>query len=128
MNLLAILLPSILPIVGDGFRSLISKITGIGGAEPRTVDESIRLMESQTKRIQAMSTLDNPGGEVSRWVANYRGLHRYALGDAIFLATIIYIFFIPAPKTEIADFLLNLSASVFSFFFGDKVYFHLKNK
>ena len=127
MNFLALILPALVPVFSDGVRSLIAKLTGIGGAEPKTVDESIRLTDSQTKRLQALSSLDNPGGEVSKWVANFRAMHRYVLADMILVATFIYIF-LPTKDLTIANFLLNLSASVFGFFFGDRVYLHLKER
>jgi len=127
MSFLALILPALIPVFSDGVRSLIAKITGIGGAEPKTVDESIRMNDSQTKRLQALAALDNPAGEVSKWVANFRAMHRYVLADMILIVTFIYIF-IPTKDLTIANFLLNLSASVFGFFFGDRVYLHLKER
>jgi len=127
MSFLALILPALIPVFTDGIRSLISKITGIGGAEPKTVDEAIRLSDSGTKRLQALSSLDNPGGEVSRWVANFRAMHRYVCADLILIITFVYIF-LPTKNMDIANFLLNLSASVFSFLFGDRVYLHLKER
>jgi len=127
MNFLALLLPALLPVFSDGVRSLIAKITGIGGAEPKTVDDAIRLTDSQTRRLTALASLDNPAGEISKWVANFRAMHRYVLADLILVGTFVYIF-LPSPKMEVANFLLNLSASVFSFFFGDRVYLHLKER
>jgi len=127
MNFLALLLPALLPVFADGVRSLIAKITGIGGAEPKTVDDAIRLTDSQTRRLTALASLDNPAGEVSKWVANFRAMHRYVLADLILVGTFVYIF-LPSRDMSIANFLLNLSASVFSFFFGDRVYLHLKER
>ena len=127
MSFLALILPALVPVFTDGVRSVIAKITGIGGAEPKTVDDAIRLTDSQTKRLQALASLDNPAGEVSRWVANFRAMHRYVLADMILVVTFIYIF-IPSKDLTIANFLLNLSASVFGFFFGDRVYLHLKER
>lgn len=127
MGILALILPALVPVFTDGVRSVIAKITGIGGGEPKTVDEAIRLTDSQTKRLQALSSLDNPGGEVSKWVANFRAMHRYVLADMILVVTFVYIF-LPTKDLTIANFLLNLSASVFGFFFGDRVYLHLKER
>ena len=127
LSLLSLIIPALVPVFTDGIRSLVSKITGIGGGEPKTVDEAIRLTDSQTKRLQALSSLDNPGGEVSKWVANFRAMHRYVLADMILIATFVYIF-LPTKNMDIANFLLNLSASVFGFFFGDRVYLHLKER
>jgi len=127
MSFLALILPALIPVFTDGVRSVIAKITGIGGGEPKTVDEAIRLTDSQTNRLKALASLDNPAGEVSRWVANFRAMHRYVLADMILVATFIYVF-LPTKNMEIANFLLNLSASVFGFFFGDRVYLHLKER
>ncbi len=127
MSWLTVILPALIPVFTDGVRSIIARLTGIGGAEPKTVDESIRMNDSQTRRLQALAALDNPAGEVSKWVANFRSLHRYVLADLILVSTFVYIF-LPNRNMEIANFLLNLSASVFSFFFGDRVYLHLKER
>ena len=127
MGILALILPALVPVFTDGIRSVIAKITGIGGGEPKTVDEAIRLTDSKTNRLKALATLDNPAGEVSRWVANFRAMHRYVLADMILIATFIYVF-LPTKNMDIANFLLNLSASVFGFFFGDRVYLHLKER
>jgi hypothetical protein len=127
VSVLSVILPSLVPVFTDGIRSLIARVTGIGGAEPKTIDERIKLTDSETKRLVALSSLDNPGGEISRWVANFRALHRYVLADLILLFTFAYVL-IPGINIEIANFLLNLSASVFGFFFGDRVYLHLRGK
>jgi hypothetical protein len=125
-TLASLLLPALIPAAVDGARSIIAKITGIGGGEPKTVAEAIDMMKAQTERMKALADLDNPGGEVSKWVANFRGMHRYVYADAILVGTFLYLFVIPNQDKDILNFLLNLSASVFSFFFGDRVYLHLK--
>lgn len=126
-TLISLILPSLIPAAVDGVRSIISRITGIGGGEPKTVDEAINMMKAQTERMKALADLDNPGGEVSKWVANFRGMHRYIFADFILIGTFCYLFFVPAQNMDVLNYLLNLSASVFSFFFGDRVYLHLKS-
>lgn len=125
MNILALLLPALLPAGIDIIKSVVSRITGIGQAEPRSTEERISLMQAENDRLRVIADLDRPSGEISKFTANFRALHRYLLGDLILVSTLIYIL-TPKPDPQTADFLLNLSASVFSFFFGDRVYLAIR--
>ncbi len=124
---------ALMPVLADGLRAIFAKLTGIGGAEPKNIDEAIKLMQAQTERLRALAELDNPYGEVSKWVANLRGAFRYILGALILMFSAIYVIIVPliapqAYKVDIANYLLALTSIVFGFFFGDRVYLHLRNK
>ena len=129
--LLALLLPAFLPVVADGLRGLFSWFTGGTGAKPQNVEEAIKLMEAEAKKLAALAELDRPAGDISRWVADLRASFRYLAAGIIILATVLAIFAqgagLPIDMT-VLDALLQLSGSVFSFIFGDRLYFHLKQK
>ena len=129
--LLALLLPAFLPVVADGLRGLFSWFTGGTGAKPQNVEEAIKLMEAEAKKLAALAELDRPAGDISRWVADLRASFRYLAAGIIILATVLAIFAqgagLPIDIT-VLDALLQLSGSVFSFIFGDRLYFHLKQK
>jgi len=125
MNLLNVILPALLPVVIDTIKTVLARITNIPKYEPKDINEKIALMKAETERLSTVAKLDEPTGEVSKWVADLRASNRYILGNLIIFITFVYIM-MPEPNIEIVNFLLNLSASVFSFFFGDRVYMHLK--
>ena len=129
--LLALLLPAFLPVVADGLRGIFSWFTGGRGAQPQNVEEAIKLMEAEAKKLSALADLDRPSGTISQWVADLRASFRYLAAGIIIVATILAVFAqgagLPIDPT-LLDALLQLSGSVFSFIFGDRLYFHLKQK
>ena len=129
--LLALLLPAFLPVVADGLRGIFSWFTGGSGAKPQNVEEAIKLMEAEAKKLSALADLDRPSGTISQWVADLRASFRYLAAGIIIVATILAVFAqgagLPIDPT-LLDALLQLSGSVFSFIFGDRLYFHLKQK
>ena len=84
-------------------------------------------MTAENERLKMLAELDKPSGELSPFVANFRAMHRYLMGDIIILATVVYII-LPDMDADVANYLLNLTASVFSFFFGDRVYIAVKKR
>lgn len=135
--ILPMLLPALLPAVADGIRGIIAKFTGSAGAAPQSVAEAIQLMNAETERLKALAALDAPGGVPSLWVVNLRASCRYILGLAIIGVTLLVTMgYVTAPsadaaklaaQTALVDALLQLSGSVFFYFFGDRVYLKLKN-
>jgi hypothetical protein len=137
MNLIAILLPALMPGLLDGVKGLFQRL--FGGTKPVTVAEQVTLMAAENERLKALSELDRPYGEVSRWVADLRASFRYLASALILVSTFVtvllffYVSVIHSGSQSIpvlagvVDFLLQLSASVFSFLFGDRIYTNLKS-
>ena len=126
-SLLATVLPAFLPVAIDGAKGLLSKVTGIGMAEPRSVKDFIELERLKIDKLRALAELDRPAGEVSRWVANFRASFRYFAVAGIVLASLIYAFVPEAWQTETAaSYLYQLGASATFFIIGDRVYLGLK--
>lgn len=123
VNLLALVLPALIPAVSDGFKGLFQKL--FGGTRPITVDDQIKLMQAETEKMKALAELDKPTGEISRWVADLRASFRYVAAGVIIISTVISIFVPQTPK-EFTEIMIQLSASIFSFMFGDRVYLNLK--
>lgn len=123
MNLLSLLIPAILPALADGLKGLFQRL--FGGTKPVTVDDQIKLMQAEVEKLKALAELDKPSSEVSRWVADLRGAFRYLAAGAIILTTVITLF-VPGVNPDFINLMLQLTASVFSFMFGDRVYLHLK--
>lgn len=125
--ILSLLLPAVVPAGIDFLKSIVYKITGISGAEPKTVDDAIRMKQAEVEKLRALAELDKPWGEVSRWVADLRASWRYICASIIILVSMFSVIAFP-DRVDVNEILLNLAGSVFSFMFGDRVYFHLKSK
>ena len=126
-TLLTVLLPSLIPVLADGFRGLFAKITGIAGAQPQNVNEAIALMEAQTKRLQALAELDRLAPNVSPWVANLRGAFRYIAVGSIEFAAIVAVY-TPGLEPAALSVLLELAGASMSFIIGERMYLGLKAK
>ncbi len=125
MNIIGILLPALLPAFSDGLKGLFQRL--FGGTKPITVDDQVKLMQAETEKLRVIADLDRQQTEVSRWVADLRGSFRYIAAGLIIVSTIITLF-TPGVNSQFVEIMLQLTASVFSFMFGDRVYIHLKQK
>lgn len=139
--LLTLLLPAIAPAAMDILKNVGTGVTQklFGGTKPVSVAEQIQLMQAETERLKAVAELDKPSENISPWVANLRGSFRYIAAAAIiiftFILTLIFVFMTYSdPKNTNIEYIIpfvdmfaQLSASVFSFMFGDRVYIGLKN-
>ena len=145
--LLSLVLPALVPagidIAKEGFKGLWQKL--FGGTKPVTVDDQVKLMNAQNdarridiERLNAIAKLDQPSQNISRWVADLRASFRYIAAGIIILGTVVLAcmyFYMVSDKPEYQKTLFpvlmlfaELSGSVFSFMFGDRVYFHLKRE
>lgn len=116
--ILETILASLVPVGIEGIKQLIVKFTG--GVKPTTVDEQIKLDESDVKKLQALSALDNPYGTPSQWVVDLRASSRYlaALGVIISGITVLYI---PHVPETIAAISMEAVSIVFGFLFGQRI-------
>ena len=132
MELIALLLPAVLPALMDGVRMITRRFFGGDTpAEPVNVEERIKLIEAETMKLQVISQLDKPYGEISKWVANLRASFRYLAAGAVILGTLFLILmngtgWIAVPYSMLGT-MLDMSGSIFSFMFGDRMYYHIKN-
>lgn len=124
MNLLTVLLPALLPVAADAVRGLVARLTGGAGGQPQNVAESIQLMQAQTDRLTALAKLDEPKGDISRWVANLRASFRYLAVAAILLATIVALFV--GVEQAALLVLLDLSGASMSFIIGERMYLRIR--
>ncbi len=127
MTLAGVLLPALLPVVLDGLKALFSGI--FGNVKPLTVQDQIALKQADAEMMKGIAQMDalQLGQQVSLWVSNLRAANRYLLADAIIGSTILLLF-LPSGHVPVSyvNSMLDLTASVFSFMFGDRVYLHLK--
>ena len=127
-SLLATLGPAFFPVIGDGIKMLISKITGVQMGEPKNFEEFLKLKELEIEKLKALAELDRPVGEISRWVADFRASFRYIAVGVIMLSAIIYNFLPESYQVPAAlNYMNQLAASATFYIIGDRVYLGLKH-
>lgn len=121
--LLTTLLSALIPVGVEGIKQGINAITG--GVKPTTVAEQIQLEEQEIKRLQAVASLDNPGGTPSQWVIDLRASARYLAAFVVIGGGITTTF---VPEIDLAVKALSLEAAniAFGFLFGSRIVTSLK--
>ena len=113
------------PALLDIGKTLVYKIFKIE-AKPVSVDDRIKLMNAQAEYVKAIASLESPSEFVSRWINNLRASFRYLLAGFFFIFSAFYVTF--GNNIQITNILLDIDSIIFGFFFGDRVYYHLKGK
>ena len=117
---------ALLPIAQDGIRAVINRFTGGAGAQPANAEEAIRLIESETKRLEAIARIDTPTGQVSEWVNNVRALQRPVAAAMILIA--YWFTLVGIVGVEIQVTVANLTSSVVFYLFGDRTVMYMRGK
>jgi len=119
------ILSAFIPAVSDGIRGLINKWTGGAGAQPANVEEAVKLIDADIRRLETLAKMDSVGN-TSQWVNNFRALMRPSVGALIvvFWGSTLYI----QMDGALVDIAANLASSVVFYLFGDRTYMHFKRK
>ena len=128
--LLNMIVPALIPAFADGIRGIFSWISGGRGAQPQNVDEQIKLMQAETERLRAVSELDKPVGDISRWVANLRASFRYIAAGLVLISgmALVGLTVLDPGAEEFTQWYLNyIVAPVWSFIFGERMLAHVRN-
>ncbi len=112
------LLGALIPIGAEALKQGVSK--WIGGVKPATIDEQIKLDQSEISRIEALAKLDAPIGQPSQWVVDLRASARY-LGALAVIACGISTLYIPGIDVAIRAIALEAANIAFGFLFGSRI-------
>ena len=125
MTGLEVLIPSLIPVAVDGVRGLINKLTGGAGAKPSNPADVVKLMEAETKRLQALANLEGTG-QTYKWVEAVRKLQRPFYGLA---SLVMYMWAISSDVDAATTAEISQWVQMFGFYlFGDRTYMYLKGK
>mgnify|MGYP003347347008 CR=1 FL=1 len=116
--LLETIIGSLVPVGVEGIKQLIVKFTG--GVKPVTIEEQLKLDQSEIDRLKALAELDNPYGTPSQWVIDLRASSRY-LGALVTIAVGLSTLFIPNISSEIQKIGLEAANIAFGFLFGSRI-------
>lgn len=123
MTGLEVLIPALLPALGDGVRGLFNKLTGNSGSKPANVAEVIQLMEADTSRLRAIAEMEK-GGETYMWVEAVRKMQRPVAVGVIISAYVAAALF--SDNQQMIDGLSIYAQMVTFYLFGDRSYAYLK--
>ncbi len=119
-------LPALLPAAADAVRGLIAKFTGGAGSNPQTVDEVIKLRDSDNRRLELLAQLDGQG-ETYKWVEAIRKLQRPTV-VAVTLIVWSIVFLNPQTYDDFTRDVVQASASsVWFYLFGERGYMAIKS-
>jgi len=124
-SLISLILPALVPAFSDGVRGLFAKLTGGAGGTPQNMQERIQLIQAETEKLKALSSLDTPSGEPSKWIIDLRACYRYVI-ITIILITTIFVVYSPSINSGIVAVFLDMTGACMSFIIGERMYLGLK--
>jgi hypothetical protein len=114
----ATILSALLPaVIETGKAAIASKLNGV---KALTVDDQIKLDDSEVKRLQALASLDTPGGTPSQWVVDLRASARY-VGSLTVIFVGVGASFVPEVPVEVKLVVLEAANIAFGFLFGSRI-------
>ena len=108
---------ALLPVVVESGKQLMTK--WVGGVRPTTIDEQIKLDQSEVARLEALAKLDTPVGTPSQWVIDLRASARY-LGALLIIGVGISTLYVPVEES-IRALALEAANIAFGFLFGSRI-------
>ena len=108
---------ALLPVAVESGKQLITK--WVGGVRPTTIDEQIKLDQSEIARMEALAKLDTPVGTPSQWVIDLRASARY-IGALVVIAVGISTMYVPVEES-IRKLALEAANIAFGFLFGSRI-------
>ena len=116
--LLSTLLSAVIPVGVEGAKQWIAGKNG--AVKATTIAEQIQLDESDTKKLQAVAALDNPGGTPSQWVIDLRASSRYIAAGIVIITGSVCLF-VPGLDMEVRALGFEAANIAFGFLFGSRI-------
>lgn len=113
---------ALVPVGVEGIKQLITNWTG--GVKPATIDDQIKLDQSEIARIEALAKLDNPGGTPSQWVIDLRASSRYLGALVVICVGLSTLYF--STTESIQRIGIEAANIAFGFLFGARIMANLK--
>ena len=120
--ILETIIGALVPVGIEGIKQLIGKFTG--GVRPTTIDEQIRLDQSEIAHIEALAKLDNPYGTPSQWVIDLRAASRYIGALVVIILGVATLYLTKEPYIQRIG--IEAANIAFGFLFGSRIMANLK--
>lgn len=118
--ILETILASLIPVGIEGIKQMTTR--WFGGVRAASVEEQIKLDNSEIDKIKALAELDKPSGRASQWVIDLRESARY-LGALTCISVGVGSLFMPVPP-GIQELALQAASIAFGFLFGSRIVFN----
>ena len=115
--ILETILAALVPVGVEGIKQVISKFTG--GVRPASVEEQIKLNDSEVGKLNAIAAMDNPFGTPSQWVVDLRAASRY-IGALLVIAVGVTSIYLPVDDYT-KGIALEAANIAFGFLFGTRL-------
>ena len=115
--ILETLIAALIPAGIEGVKQLINRFAG--GVQPTTIDEQIKLKQSDIASTEALAKLDTPIGNPSQWVVDLRASARY-LGALLVILVGVSTLYLPMDDS-IRYVGLEAANIAFGFLFGSRI-------
>lgn len=115
--ILETIIGALVPIAAEGLKQLAGRF--LGGINPTTIDEQIRLMQAENERAKAIAALDQPGGVPRQWVIDLRASARY-VGALTVIGVGVGSLFMQVDA-KIQAIALEAANIAFGFLFGSRI-------
>lgn len=116
--LIETIIGALVPVGAEAIKQLVVRFTG--GVRPASIDEQIKLEQSDIERLKALAALDNPGGTPSQWVIDIRASARY-IGALAVIAVGIGAVFFDGLDSVVKMTALEAANIAFGFLFGSRI-------
>lgn len=113
---------ALVPVGVEGIKQLITNWTG--GVKPASIEDQIKLDQSEIARIEALAKLDNPGGTPSQWVIDLRASSRYLGALVVICVGLSTLYF--STTESIQRIGIEAANIAFGFLFGARIMANLK--
>lgn len=142
---LALVLPALLPPVSEGLGHLFKKFFG-GKGEPQTTDDRVKLMNAETAQLEARGKFlgAEQFGDISAWASAVKPgpvlgwvvaltvliprAMREATRPALAWFAVLTAYWLAYIQNPYAAAALDMSASVYSLYFGDRMWGYIKGR
>lgn len=117
--LASVILPAIVDLVKGGAGAISRKFVGM------SVEDEIKLKNSDVEKLKALAALDNPNGTPSQWVIDVRAIYRYAAATLVIIVGCILVYMANGNKDLVLAG-LEFIGMPFGFIFGERMYLGFK--
>lgn len=117
----------VVPAVIDFFKGAGSAVSRKWFGE--SVDDQIKIQNSDIEKLKALAQLDNPYGTPSQWVINLRASFRYIGAMVVIVVGAVAVWAgIQENLPDVIETGFTLVGAPFGFIFGERLYLGLKGK
>ena len=108
---------ALVPVGIEGIKQAMTRF--FGGVKATSIEDQIKLDNSEVEKIKALAELDKPIGQPSQWVVDLRASARY-IGALTVIGVGISTLYVPV-EPEIKVVALEAANIAFGFLFGSRI-------